>query len=64
VSATPVDIIIGMIFNAVTLAKKEDRQALVVVLGVMIHVIDELPGDNSALVSYIENVISRFSMKP
>jgi hypothetical protein len=53
-----------MIFNAVTLAKKEDRQALVVVLGVMIHVIDELPGDNSALVSYIENVISRFSMKP
>ena len=59
--ATPVDIIIGMIFTAVSTAKREDRQALVLVLGVMIHVIDELPGDNSALVSYIENVIARFS---
>jgi hypothetical protein len=57
------DIIIGMIFNAVKYAKKEDRQALVVVLGVMIHVIDELPGDNAALISYIEQVIARFSMK-
>lgn len=61
--ATPMDIIIGMIFNAVKYAKKEDRQALVVVLGVMIHVIDELPGDNAALISYIEQVIARFSMK-
>jgi hypothetical protein len=58
------DIIVGMIFNAITLAKREDRTSLVVVLGVMIHVIDELPGDNSALVGYIEQVIARFSLKP
>ena len=58
---TPMDIIIGMIFTAVKSAKREDRPALVVVLGVMIHVIDELPGDNSALINYIEQVIARFS---
>jgi len=61
--ATPMDIIVGMIFHAITASKREDRTSLVVVLGVMIHVIDELPGDNSALVGYIEQVIARFSMK-
>ena len=63
-TTTPVDIIIGMIFTAVSTAKKDERQALIVVLGVMVHVIDELPGDNSALVGYIEQVITRFSLKP
>ena len=56
------DIITIMIFGAVkAAAKKEDRMSLIIVLGVMIHVIDELPGDNSALVSYIEQVIARYS---
>ena len=58
------DIITAMIFHAVTTASKhEDRAALVVVLGVMVHVLDELPGDNSALIGYIEQMIARFSLK-
>lgn len=61
-ATTPMDIITVMIFSAIKSASKtEDRIALVVVLGVMVHVIDELPGDNAALISYIEQVIARFS---
>ena len=60
---TPADIITVMLFNAIKTAKKEDRQALVLVLGIMSHVVDELPGDNSALFSYLEQCIKQFGLK-
>jgi hypothetical protein len=59
---TPADIITVMMFQAVQHASKEhDRQALVLVLGIMHHVITELPGDNSALLSYVMQMIKQFS---
>lgn len=58
---TPADIIIVMLFNAVRAAKKEDRQALILVLGIMAHVVEELPGDNGPLHRYIEQIILQYS---
>ena len=61
---TPADIIVVMLFNAIkTAQKKEDRQSLVVVLSIMAHVIKELPGDNYALLSYLEQCIKQFGSK-
>lgn len=59
---TPADIIVVMLFQAIKIAtKREDRQALVVVLGIMAHVIEELPGDNCPLLSYIEQIILQYN---
>jgi hypothetical protein len=61
---TPADIIIVMLFSAIkTAQKKDDRQSLVFVLGIMSHVVAELPGDNIALLSYIEQCINRFGVR-
>jgi hypothetical protein len=57
---TPADLIVVMLFHAVQQAP-EDKQSLVIVLGIMAHVVEELPGDNSALLSYIEQIIKRFN---
>ena len=61
---TPADIIVVMLFNAIkTAQKKEDRQSLIVVLSIMAHVIEELPGDNCALLRYLEQCIKQFGFK-
>jgi hypothetical protein len=58
---TPADIITIMLYQAIKHAsQKENRQALIVVLGIMAHVISELPGDNSVLFSYVEQCIKQF----
>jgi hypothetical protein len=58
---TPADLIVVMLFHAIQHAsKKDDRQALVLVLGIMHHVVTELPGDNSALLSYVDQCIAQF----
>jgi hypothetical protein len=58
---TPADIIIVMLFHAIQ-QSPEDKQSLVFVLGIMTHVVEELPGDNSALISYIEQIIKRYNI--
>jgi hypothetical protein len=60
---TPADLIVVMLFNAIKTSKKEDRQSLIVVLSVMAHVIEELPGDNCALLRYLEQCIKQFGFK-
>ena len=60
---TPADLIVVMLFNAIKTAKKEDRQSLIVVLSIMAHVIEELPGDNCALLRYLEQCIKQFGFK-
>jgi hypothetical protein len=57
----PADIITVMLFNAVRASKEEDKPALVFVLGIMAEVVKELPGDNEALMRYIEQIILRFN---
>jgi len=57
---TPADLIVIMLFSAVQQATK-DKQSLVLVLGIMARVVEELPGDNLALLSYIEQMIKRFN---
>ena len=57
---TPADLIVAMLFHAIQQASKDDRQVLVLVLGIMHHVVEELPGDNSALLRYVEQCIAQF----
>jgi hypothetical protein len=56
----PADIIVIMLYQAIKHTAKEDRPALVLVLGIMTKVVEELPGDNSALLSYLEQCIKQF----
>lgn len=58
---TPADIIVIMLYQAIKhTSQKADRQSLVIVLGIMAHVIEELPGDNSVLCRYVEQCIKQF----
>jgi hypothetical protein len=59
---TPADLIVVMLFNAVKHSKdRDDRQALVMVLGIMHHVVEALPGDNLPLLRYITQCIKQFN---
>jgi hypothetical protein len=58
---TPADMIVTMLFHAISTAKKEDQQSLIVVLGIMGHVVEALPGDNGPLLGYIEQSILRYT---
>ena len=59
---TPADLIVVMLFHAIQQASKaNDRQSLILVLGIMHHVVEELPGDNSVLLRYVEQCIKQFS---
>jgi hypothetical protein len=49
-----------MLCHAVQQAPK-DKQALVLVCGIMAQVVEALPGDNSVLLSYIEQMIKNFN---
>jgi hypothetical protein len=50
-----------MLYQAIKhTSQKADRQSLVIVLGIMAHVIEELPGDNSVLCRYVEQCIKQF----
>jgi len=55
----PIDIIASMLSHAVKTA--DNKQALIVVLAVMAKVITELPGDNSALLAWVEQSTKRLA---
>ena len=55
----PIDIIASMLSHAVKTA--DNKQALIVVFAVMAEVITALPGDNSALLTWVEHATERFT---
>jgi hypothetical protein len=55
----PIDIIASMLSHAVKTA--DNKQALIVVLAVMAKVIIELPGDNLALLTWMEQSTKYFT---
>jgi hypothetical protein len=55
----PIDIIASMLSHAMKTA--DNQQALAVVFAVMAQVIKNLPGDNSALLTWIEQSTTRFA---
>ena len=54
--SSPIELITSMIVHAITVSGN-NRQTLLVVLAVMIHVIHDLPGDNEPLVKWVEQTI-------
>jgi hypothetical protein len=55
----PIDIIASMLSHAVKTA--DNKQALIIVFAVMAQVIKDLPGDNSALLTWIAQSTKQFA---